>query len=53
LSREEIAELDRPVKGVGGFQSFVRRLQKQLNHATGTIKLTEDDLENIPHYAFD
>jgi hypothetical protein len=53
LNKGEVAELDRPVAGVGGFQTFLRRLQKQVNHATGEIKLTDDDLTNIVHYAFD
>ena len=53
LNRDEIAELDRPVNGTGGFESFLRDLQKQINHATSTIKLTDGDLVAIPHYAFD
>ena len=53
LKPDEIAELDRPVVGVGGFQSLIRRLQKQVNHATGEIKLSDDDLTNIQHFAFD
>lgn len=53
LHREEIAELDRPIRGVGGFQSLMKRLQKQLNHGTGTIHLTADDLEDIRRSAFE
>jgi len=53
LNRDEIAELDRHVKGVGGFESLIRRLQKQVNHATAEIKLTDKDLNDIQRYAFD
>lgn len=53
LNADEIAELDRPANGVGGFQSFIRRLQSQVNHATATIKVTGDDVAEIQHYAFD
>jgi hypothetical protein len=53
LTREEIAELDRPARGVGGFQNFIKRLQSQVNHATATIRLTGDDMEEIQRYAFD
>jgi hypothetical protein len=28
-------------------------LQKKLNPATGTLKLDDKDLADIPHYAFD
>ena len=37
LSREEILALDRPANGSGGFQTFIKRLQSQVNHGTGTI----------------
>ena len=53
LTREELAELLRPVKGVGGFENLIRRLQKQVNHATAEIKLTKKDLEDIQRCAFD
>jgi hypothetical protein len=53
LDSDEIAELTRPVDGVGGFENFLRQLQGQFNPATSTIKLTADDLLEIPHVAFD
>jgi hypothetical protein len=53
LTKDELEELNRPVAGQGGFQTFLRGLQKQVNHAVGTVKLTDDDIENIAHYAFD
>ena len=53
LTREEIADLDRPVKGLGGFEGLMRRLQKQVNHATGEIKVSDDDLAEIQRCAFD
>lgn len=53
LNPDEIAELDQSPKGVGGFQSFIKRLQSQVNHATATIRLTDEDIAEIQHYAFD
>jgi hypothetical protein len=53
LKREEIAELDRPVRGIGGFEGLIRRLQKQVNHATAEIKVSDKDLDDIQRYAFD
>ena len=44
---------DRPVKGVGGFEGLIRRLQKQVNHATCEIKLVDKDLDDIQRCAFD
>jgi hypothetical protein len=53
LEGDEITELTRPVTGSGGFENVLRRFQKQFNPATKTIKLTDDDLGEIPHVAFD
>jgi hypothetical protein len=53
LTRAEIADLNRPVRGSGGFESLMRRLQLQVRHATGEIRLTEKDLEDIQRCAFD
>ena len=53
LNAAEVAELNRPARGVGGFQSFIERPQSQVNHATATIKVTNDDVAEIQHYAFD
>ena len=52
LTRDELAELLRPVKGSGGFENLIRRLQKQVNHATAEIKLTPKDLDDIQRCAF-
>lgn len=53
LNTDEVKKLDRHVKGVGGFEGLMRRLQKQVNHATGTLKVTDKDLADIQRYAFD
>ena len=53
LNADEVKELDRHVKGEGGFESLIRRLQKQVNHATLTLKVTDEDLADIQRYAFD
>jgi hypothetical protein len=52
LNADEIAELDRPVTGKGGFENFLRRLQRQFRCGTSEIRLTDKDLEDIPYYAF-
>ncbi|MGH7489656.1 MAG: aspartyl-tRNA synthetase [bacterium] len=53
LNSDEIADIDRPVNGSGGFETFLRKLQDELNHATGAVKLSAEDLDYIPHAAFD
>lgn len=53
LNDEEIAELTRPANGIGGFQDLFRKLQSQLNQTVKTVKLTDEDLDRIPHVAFD
>ena len=53
LTKDESEALNRAVNGSGGFETFMRRLQKQFNPATQTIKLSPSDLDDIPHYAFD
>lgn len=37
----------------GGFQSFLVKLQKKTNKQTGSLSLSDSDLERIPRYAFD
>jgi hypothetical protein len=37
----------------GGYQSFLVRLQRNTDRATGALTLTDSDLEKIPRYAFD
>ncbi len=53
LNPTEEAALLKPVVGQGGFQSFMRRLQKQYRRGTQELKVSDDDVENVPHYAFD
>ncbi len=56
LTDSEIAEIDKqhpPTAGDGGFQSLMVSLQKRIDRTTGKLKLTPDDLERIPRYAFD
>lgn len=48
LNREDLELLMRPVAGQGGWQSLLRKLQKQI---TGnTLTLTEDDSRRILRY---
>jgi hypothetical protein len=56
LSPDEITELCQQAPDTasgGGFQSLLVRLQKKVNHSTQELILNEQDLEEIPRYAFD
>ncbi len=53
LDSSERAVLLKEQRGQGGFQTFMRRLQQQFRPGTNELKLTDEDLDNIPHYAFD
>ena len=56
LTAAEIEALDQQdpsTAGDGGFQGFIVGLQKKLRRGTSEIILTDDDQENIAHYAFD
>jgi hypothetical protein len=48
LTREDLELLMRPVAGQGGWQSLLRKLQKQING--NTLTLTEDDSRRILRY---
>jgi hypothetical protein len=48
LPTDAVAALQRPVNGVGGFQSLLRALQKQLNG--NELVLTPDLVEKIARY---
>lgn len=48
LSREDLELLSRPVAGRGGWQSLLRKLQKQINGSV--LTLTEDDSRKILRY---
>jgi hypothetical protein len=53
LKEQEISLLMKPVKGQGGFQSLMRRLQKQFRTGTSELRIELGDIEQIQHYAFD
>jgi hypothetical protein len=53
LNEGEIAALRKQVKGQGGFQSLMRRLQGQYRPGTSELRIEDDDVEQIQHYAFD
>ena len=48
LTDEDLEQLMRPVRGQGGWQSLVRRLQRQVSG--NAIMLSEDDQRRILHY---
>jgi hypothetical protein len=56
LNEDECAELfqqDPATKGAGGFQSFLIDLQGMYRSGTQEIRLTDDDIIRIQHFAFD
>lgn len=56
LSDAEIALLDEQdptSRGDGGFQRLMVDLQAALRRPTKELKLSDDDLDRIPKYAFD
>ena len=56
LNADEIALLDRQDQSTasdGGFQSMLVGFKKALRRGTSELKLTEDDVQRIAHYAFD
>lgn len=50
LSPSAIAKIQRPVRGRGGFQTLLRRLQKQIQG--DTLTLSDDDLEKLIRYSY-
>jgi hypothetical protein len=53
LNAQEEAALLKSQKGTGGFQSFMRRKQKEYRRGTQELPITTADLDQIPRYAFD
>lgn len=51
LTAEAIEHLSRPVRGSGGFQSLLRRLQANFDSATGELAISESDTEKLIRYA--
>ena len=51
LSPTEIAKFKKPVRGRGGFQALLRRIQSKID-ADGIVDLTEKDLEQLVRYSF-
>jgi hypothetical protein len=51
LSDADLAKLQRPIKGRGGFQSLLRRLQKQIKGHMLTA--SPDDVEKLVRYSFE
>ena len=50
LSPQEFEQLMRPVAGSGGWQSLLRKLQRQVNSRTLALTLTEADSKRILRY---
>jgi hypothetical protein len=48
LSDADLEQLMRPIRGQGGWQSLVRRLQRQV--AGNVVELSEYDQQSILHY---
>lgn len=53
LNSEEEAVLLKSQRGTGGFQNFMRRLQKAYRRPTQELPITDDDIDQAQRYAFD
>ncbi|GHV22856.1 hypothetical protein AGMMS49959_14440 [Planctomycetales bacterium] len=53
LNADEESSLLQVPAGNGGFQSLIKKLQKQFDPQTKELILQDCDLEKIPRYAFD
>lgn len=54
LDTAEIAAIDTPINGKGGFQSFGRRLQKKVDRDRGEIAVSDAELGRIiRHIVYD
>jgi hypothetical protein len=53
LDEQEEAYLLKPQNGQGGFQTFMRRLQKAYRRASQELPITDDDIDQAQRYAFD
>ncbi len=53
LNESEIAALRKRVNGRGGFQNLMRRLQSGYRSGTQELPISDDDIGQIQHYAFD
>lgn len=51
LSAEDLEPLFREIKGTGGFQSFLKKLQNQYSPAEGVLILEEEDVEKMINYS--
>ena len=49
LNDDEIAALNEPIAGQGGFQTLLARLQNELR-PTGELELSDEDIETIRYY---
>lgn len=52
LNEEEWSQLKKPIRGNGGFQTFLTSLRQRAAVRRGKLELTDDDLEKIKRYAF-
>ena len=51
LTDRQLAKISKPVKGRGGFQSLLRKIQKQIQG--DVLEASEADVERLIHYSFD
>ena len=51
LSDRELAKITKPIKGQGGFQTLLRRIQKQVHG--NVLEASETDIEKLIRYSFE
>ena len=53
LNDDEYERFRRPVRGQGGFQTLLHRIQSGINPDTKVLEISEEDLEKLIRYSFD
>ena len=51
LSPSEVKLFTRPIRGRGGFQTFLRKIAKQISDS-GELTISNTDLEKMVRYSF-
>ena len=51
LSPTDVKRFTRPIRGRGGFQTFLRKIAKQLS-GSGELTISNADLEKMVRYSF-
>ena len=53
LTDNEVERFSRPIRGQGGFQDLLRRIQGGIDHATNVLDVSDADAERLVRYSFE